>query len=310
MTTSVLIASHNKHRFLAATLACLTGQSTPPDEVILVDDASAPPLGGLPGVTHSIRREGPRHVQAARNLGLARATGEIVLLMDDDCLVREDYVARHLWRHARDPGHLVAGSVRRIDYHGQRAFWELPAVEGAVEYRTLERRAGLLLSGVAPWTLAPCSNNVSVARAALLGTGGYDEEYRGWGVDDVDLTYRLMAGGTPLLIDAGPEVFHQEHPWSPDERHGEEARNLACFARRHRFWAYGKPPPAWGGSWRYPAHGLWFHAQALSRAGEPAAIRVTPTDAPNAATPRIAHPLDCVLGTELDAVVTVAGGRN
>src|SRR5687768_16829364 len=126
LTASVVIATHNKRDFLEPVLACLARQ-TAPAEVIVIDDASRPPLAALPGATRWMRREGQRHLQAARNAAIAAATGEIVLLLDDDCLVREDYVQAHLTRHARDPGCLVVGSVKRIHYRGEREFWNLPA---------------------------------------------------------------------------------------------------------------------------------------------------------------------------------------
>src|ERR1051326_1877653 len=125
-TASVIIASRKKRLSLEATLACLSQQTRPPVEIIVVDDASDPPLGELPGAARVLRRDRPRHLQAARKLGIALATGDVILLMDDDCLAREDYVQSHLWRHERDPGHLVVGSVRRIQYHGETEFWNLP----------------------------------------------------------------------------------------------------------------------------------------------------------------------------------------
>ena len=240
---SVVIASRNKPSYLAATLVCLARQTVPPDEVIVVDDGSAPPLTDSTGVARLIRREGPRHLQAARNAGITQAKGDIVLLMDDDCLVREDWVQAHLWRHQRDPGHLVAGSVRRIVYRGEREFWKLPVAPDGDEHRTFERRLELLMGNVPPWNLAPCTNNASIARQALLRMGGYDEEYTGWGVDDVDLTYRLMRDGVPLLIDSAPTVYHQEHP--RDEAQRAPGRNSEPGGLR--------PAPRLLGLWRAAA---------------------------------------------------------
>jgi glycosyltransferase involved in cell wall biosynthesis len=304
-SVSVVIATRDKAGYLAATLACLAAQRVPADEVIVVDDGSQPPLpNGFGGAT-MIRRDGwwP-HLQVARNQGIAAARGEIVLLMDDDCLVQEEFVAQHRWRHERDPGHLVVGSVRRIVYRGERAFWELPPAPAVAEHRTFERRAELLPAGVPPWNLAPCSNNASVAREALLRAGGYDEAYEGWGVDDVDLTYRLLRTGMPLWIDAAPVVYHQEHPRDAARQAEQEERNLSVFARRHGFWAYGTPPPEYDGPRRYPREGAWFHAQAVLREGEPAAIQVTSISARGPAAPRQRGPLDWILGP--DAATTKA----
>jgi GT2 family glycosyltransferase len=296
-TTSVVIASHNKHDYLAATLGCLARQSVLPDEVLVVDDASDPPLNDLGGDIRLVRREPTPHVQAARNQGIALAQGELILLLDDDCLVREDWVRSHVWRHARDPRYVVAGSVRRIVYQGEPQFWDLPPAPGVHEHRTFEFRTEQWCRDTPPWNLAPCSNNASVPRAALLEVGGYDEAYRGWGVDDVDLTYRLMRSGLSLLMDAGPVVHHQEHPWCPRAREEQETRNLWVFAQRHGFWAYGTPPPEFAGPRRYPSGGAWFHARKIVRLEEPDAIEIcfVPAPAPDAQVPR--GPLEWVFGS-------------
>lgn len=242
MTLTALLVSRNKHSFLAATLQTLARQTEPPDEILVIDDASETPIGDPTGVATVIRRESPAHLQAARNLGLSLATGDLILLLDDDGLLPEDFVAQHRQRHEQDPGHLVVGSVRRVEYAGGEEFWRLPSLPGVAEHRTFEKRVELLAAGVPPWNLAPCSNHVSVAREVLHSVGGYEEEYYGWGVDDVDLTYRLLEAGVPLLLDAGPIVYHQEHPYSMGLREQQELRNLQIFARRHGFWPYGTPP--------------------------------------------------------------------
>jgi GT2 family glycosyltransferase len=294
MTASVVIATHNKPTFLEATLACLARQ-TVPVEVIVVDDASTPALEKLPGATRVIRREAPRHLQAARNLGIAAATGEIVLLMDDDCLVRDDYVAHHLGRHDRDPGCLVVGSVKRIHYNAEADFWNLPAVPDERDLRTFRQHAERLTWNVEPWNLAPCSNNASLARNTLLRVGGYDEAFFGWGVDDVELTYRLLTAGVPLLMDSAIWVYHQEHPRSTEHQAAEEARNLRTFEKKHGFWVYD-PPPGHPGPPYYPPAGAWFHAQAVLREGEPAAIRVTPIPEPVPDPPQVRWPMDWIVG--------------
>jgi glycosyltransferase involved in cell wall biosynthesis len=296
VSVSVVIATRDKAAYLAATLACLGRQRVAADEVVVVDDGSEPPLPEGFGEARVLRREGRPHLQAARNRGIGVASGEIVLLMDDDGLVREEFVAQHAERHARDPGHLVVGSVRRIVYRGEREFWELPPAPDVEEHRTFERRAELLPANVPPWNLAPCSNNASVAREGLLRAGGYDVEYEGWGVDDVDLTYRLMREGVPLWIDAAPVVYHQEHPRDAARQAEQERRNLRVFARRHGFWAYGTPPPDYDGPRRYPASGAWFHARTVLREGELPAIVVAAVPEPGPEAPQRRWPLDWVLG--------------
>jgi GT2 family glycosyltransferase len=293
---SIVVVSRDKPTYLAATIASLARQTVQPNEVIVVDDASEPPLVRTSGVTHWIRNKGKPHLQASRNRGIALARGQIVLLIDDDCLLPSQWLELHLRRHADSPGHLVVGSVRHIHYRGEPEFWKLPAAPFVDEHRTFERRCVLLPANVPPWNLAPCSNNASAARDLLLKVSGYDEQYYGWGVDDVDLTYRLMKAGVALLIDAGPEVFHQEHPRSKARQAEQEVANLWVFARKHGFWPYGNPPPGYHGPCDYPKEGAWFHARTILQKGKSEAIRITSVRPPGLYTPRQRWPLDWVLG--------------
>lgn len=274
MTTSVVIASHNKHVYLARTLACLIRQTVPPDEVIVVDDASSPSVAALPGMTRLIRREGLPHLQAARNCGIAAARGELILLLDDDCLVWDEWVSAHLRRHLELSPSLVVGSVRRVEYEEVADVRTLPGLEQSGEHRFFTRSYELLRAGVPPWNAAPCSNNASVEREVLSRLGGYGPDYLGWGVDDVDLTYRIVAEGVPLAIDAAPVVHHQEHPRMLERQSVQEQRNLWTFARKHGFWPYGIPPATWNGPHRYPVYSSHFDVSLIRREAEPPTIYV------------------------------------
>ena len=86
-TTSVVIPSYNAEKYLPETLESVRVQTIPALEIILVDDGSeitvkAPDeWDGPPLVIVRTPNRGPA---AARNLGLARATGEFVALLDAD----------------------------------------------------------------------------------------------------------------------------------------------------------------------------------------------------------------------------------
>ena len=96
----VLIPSYRRPGFLEKCLASLAAQTTPPEEVIVVWQADDTPtrdvaerlLGSLPfplRVVHSPEAG----VVPAENVALAVATGEIILLIDDDAIafVRERF---------------------------------------------------------------------------------------------------------------------------------------------------------------------------------------------------------------------------
>jgi glycosyltransferase involved in cell wall biosynthesis len=88
MEYSVIIPTHNRPDLVVRAIRSVYSQTCPPHEVIVIDDASQPPLV-LPadlagGRTRVIRNERSIGGAAARNTGLRDASTEIVAFLDDD----------------------------------------------------------------------------------------------------------------------------------------------------------------------------------------------------------------------------------
>ena len=87
-TTTVIIAAFNAEAFLAEAIHSVLAQSRPVAEIIVVDDGSADRTAeiaaSLPGVT--LIRQMNAGPAAARNRGLAVATGDYVAMLDADDL--------------------------------------------------------------------------------------------------------------------------------------------------------------------------------------------------------------------------------
>lgn len=103
LSTSVLIPSYRRPATLAACLASLAAQRTPPGEVVVVwqaddratHDAAVTARGVAPFPLH-VMHSLDRGIVAAENLALTAATGDVVLLIDDDAVAPPDWITRHL----------------------------------------------------------------------------------------------------------------------------------------------------------------------------------------------------------------------
>ena len=88
-SVSVIIPVHNGQRFILEALASVREQTRPPDEIVVVDDgssdATAELVGSWPEKVRYLRQQqqGPA---AARNAGLATASGERIAFLDCDDL--------------------------------------------------------------------------------------------------------------------------------------------------------------------------------------------------------------------------------
>src|SRR5689334_10576534 len=91
ISADVIIPAFNRVDWLIECLVSVLGQSYSPLRLILIDDGSTPPLSDCPILAEILRddrvrliRSANRGPAAARNLGLARADGDFVLMLDSD----------------------------------------------------------------------------------------------------------------------------------------------------------------------------------------------------------------------------------
>ena len=189
---SVIIPCYKQAQFLATAIDSVLTQTHGSTQVIVVND-------GSPDDTASVaRRYGDRitylersngGLSAARNTGLAAATGEFVQFLDADDYLAPDMHANSIAMHRRQPH--VAGtycSFARVDATGKH-LRDYPAAP-----ETLDEFHRLL--GGNPW---PC-HTVVVRRSALPPAPVFDEELRA--CEDWDLWLRIaLQGGVFCRID-------------------------------------------------------------------------------------------------------------
>ena len=114
LTSTVIVPTYNRPVDLQKCLQSILSQSRLPSEVIIVDDGALPepPLKGefeARGIRYVYTRKDQPDVCASRNLGARLATGEIVLLLEDDVVMEPDYVAELMGTFERDTTGRVGG---------------------------------------------------------------------------------------------------------------------------------------------------------------------------------------------------------
>lgn len=178
----------------------------------------------------------PLPLAAARNAGIAAASGETVVLLDVDAIPGRQTLRRYGDAAARTGG-AVAGPVAYLpaDVPTTRAdLVSLEEVGRAHPARPVpadgelqaEERWELL------WT-------VSMAAPAelLREVGGFDERYTGYGAEDTDLAMRLQAAGAPLHWVGGAWAYHQHHEEvGRRDRIPDLVRNATIFRQTWGWW--------------------------------------------------------------------------
>ncbi|MFM8862681.1 MAG: glycosyltransferase family 2 protein [Acidimicrobiia bacterium] len=98
---SVVITVRNGERYLSAAVTSILEQSTPPAEIVVVDDGSTDDtVGVLAGFGDAVRlvRQSARGAAAGRNRGIAASSGDVLAFLDADDLWTPHSLARRLER--------------------------------------------------------------------------------------------------------------------------------------------------------------------------------------------------------------------
>lgn len=199
---SVITVTHNRREQLLKKLESLRRQSLAPERfelVVLVNGSEDGTLEALREAETLFRLEvipSEENVGSARgrNLAARAAGGDILLVSDDDCVLTERVLERHLAVHRTHPGSVVIGPTRLAEGYRQGKLRE--PFEG-------QRSLG----GRALWIHAT-GTNTSLPRAAFEAVGGYDESFDGYGGEDPALALALRARGLAFRFAAEAAVYH------------------------------------------------------------------------------------------------------
>jgi O-antigen biosynthesis protein len=195
---SVVIATYNGSRTLEACLKAATALRYADYEVIVVDDGSrdaTPEIAAKFSGVRYIRQEN-RGLSAARNTGIAAATGEVVAFTDDDCRPDEDWL------------HYLIGDLLGHDFAGIGGHNFLPPEDSPVAAAVAASPGGpahVMLSDREAEHIPGC--NMAFYKWVLEEIGGFDPVYRKAG-DDVDVCWRVQARGHRIGFSHAGFVWH------------------------------------------------------------------------------------------------------
>lgn len=198
---SIILSYYNQPAYIAATVRSALAQTYPSTEVILIDDGSpipAAPCLDDPDALRVLRTEN-HGCPAARNFGFAQSSGEFLLFLDGDDVLRPDAVALHLKALERTPqAGLSFGAVRIIGAQGEQ-------LKPPHLCRPRRNYFNMLLGSNPIWS----PGSTLMRRSAFVEAGGFDASLKTQ-VDDYDL-YLRMARQHPFVRHAGCVLDYRLH---------------------------------------------------------------------------------------------------
>jgi len=225
MRASVVIPTYNRPQLLNRLLASLAEQEGDSLlEVLVCDDGSTSSTleatlawkDRVPGLRHLWQEDLGFRAGQARNMGIQAAQGDVIIFVDDDVLVAPDFVERHVAAHQSSQApRVVLGFRHHANVPPKHA---CPTVEEMLAGGPDDRIEPLGLHGERmvesphKWFYV-YSCNVSVPRRSEIW---FDDDFVGWGMEDLELGYRLEKKGFEILLEPLARVLHIEDPTPRD----------------------------------------------------------------------------------------------
>ena len=256
MRTSVIICFYNRLDLLPACLDSLRSAATEFHEVVIADDGSSADV--VKSVQELIKnydfpiihawhpRQGPRR-SATRNNGIRHASGNYLIFIDADFAILPGAIRSHV--EAARRGYFSAGrckyttedQCRKILAEGasdsllETIYAGLTEEPIEKEHRRFTRYSLLYKFLLAPARKVVFGGHFSAFKQDIEAVNGYDENFVGWGGEDVDFAIRMVRGrfrGTSVIKTA--RVLHLWHPSEMGGQHWKEGPNMNYYLKPNK----------------------------------------------------------------------------
>ncbi|WP_188196082.1 glycosyltransferase family 2 protein [Nonomuraea sp. SYSU D8015] len=244
---SVIIPTHRDAECLEIMLRSLTRQTLAPErfEVIVVRDGDYPGYeaaeeAGKPLDLQLITLPERRGRSAARNHGIARARGRVILFLDADSHASPELLQRHLGHHSNGPRVVVGRRLEMGPPQMEAIMRGEPAVDVDLLCDDTRFPSGdheIPMALQVPWMIAWAAN-VSVPRDLVVAVDGFDEAFgTTWGWEDPELFYRiymeLSRNAEAFTYDHAALCHHLPHYRQIGDWYKDYEENLSRVKRKH-----------------------------------------------------------------------------
>lgn len=205
MRYSIVIPTLNSETVIGRALKAVFAGQRLPDEVLVIDGCSTDKTIEIAGTFPVRTYPNPKvHAAAARNVGIERAEGDVIVFTDSDCVPQPDWLTRIANHFETRPeitgvgGRMLAlPPVNDIEAFSGHVFLDeilrYPPNPVEVSHRGL---AGAFITA-----------NCAYRKSALEAENGFRDEF-GNNAEDIDLYWRLVARGALLYYDPEVIVYH------------------------------------------------------------------------------------------------------
>lgn len=220
LSASVIIPVYNNVILLEQTLYSLTKQSYRNFEVILCDNGSEENIKEVVEKFKEVlniklllagrRKDGLGERSKMRNLGARKALSNVLIYLDSHMIVENNFIEKYIEYFKDSNNKSVTGMI--INQKGHNEDWRI------------ENKIFMLVSG-----------NYAIRKEVLFSIGGWDENYLGHLLEDIDLGLMIFRAGIKHKVAYDIKVYHKNHQREGVDYHDKSSReNEIYFLQKHK----------------------------------------------------------------------------
>jgi glycosyltransferase involved in cell wall biosynthesis len=257
MKASIIIPTYNRAEFLTLSLKSLCNQTISKNEyeVIISDDGSkdhtksiVDEYSNLINLKYIFQTDEGYRVALARNNAIKAATGNILIFIDSGIICSTKFVQSHIDKHFNKKNLVVIGYVYGFDHsfelHNIPEYTDFQNPDNTIflyeknkqfldvrerVYSTIKYDLSkLTLPWVFFWTA-----NVSVRKSDMIKIGCFCEDFKTWGVEDIECAYRFYKEGFKFELSKSASVIHYPHERQNDSNDSNNNLNKNFLFKLH-----------------------------------------------------------------------------
>lgn len=226
---TMIITTYNRKDALELVLLSALQQSLLPDEIIVADDGSREDTGQLVRqyavnskvpIIHCWQEDTGFRLAAVRNLAIAKAHHEYIIMVDGDMILHEHFVKSHL-KHAAPNRFLQGSRVLMLNKLTEESLKKKRTRFSFYSEGIASRFNALYLPWLS-WLISRRVDDLSRTRGCnqsfwlsdLKEVNGFNEDFVGWGREDTEFMVRMLNSGKYChkmkLEGFGYHLYHPE----------------------------------------------------------------------------------------------------
>ncbi|KKP65497.1 MAG: glycosyl transferase, group 2 family protein [candidate division WS6 bacterium GW2011_GWE1_34_7] len=256
-SASIIIPSYNSKKTILKTLESINSQKLKKSalqkiQVLVVDDGSKTPVAEIiedkeySFELNIIRLKENMGLSNARNVGASLAKHDILIFIDSDILLANNYIHEMLFRSALIPnalfvsfkknlpqndtsfdlGKIKKGLVVPREYSDKRlsryidrdntlvksAITKNQYVEILGETNYFKNLGNGSIVGTFDLQSMVVGHNMVMRKSSYQKVGGFDTNFKGWGLEDTYFGIKIICAGNFIIPVVSTGVYHIEHP--------------------------------------------------------------------------------------------------